>query len=329
MILLEDMNELHKIDNTILSKFVSSSSRAGRPNDLSNLNNYFGISNNSKIYVDTLKRTENGRSIHTWKYVTEVILQKPEVAGVIVRSNKRQLLCILKRNGHYTLYGSDYAEELPAYRDTGLSSYGTDTSSLISVRNKMAALVKGFIEAHPKAKKNWDIMIIMKDNTIQDLQRKRIETKKDVELKPNEKGYSEYIKNLKDNLAVRLEKYVNDKMKNVQTLDELRDYINADSGIFVKKIKILGLIYELDDMSSNISRSNQQFDAVARYRIKQPVGVVGAPDYYYYLSEARRLRIRYALTGRQMKLTDIDFDGYSFEDGIDYIARRLKELKDR
>ena len=325
MLLFEDYNELHKINRVILDKLISTTSRSDK-SKLKYMNSYYGISNNSKIYIDTLKRTEGGKSIHTWKHATEVILSNDDVAGIVLRSNKRQLLGIFKRGSTYKLIPSQYAIDLNSFNNLNLSTTTSETSSLISVRNKMAGVVKAFIEEHPNAKKNWDIMIVMKDKNIDDLTTKREAQKANVEVKPNEKGYIEYIGKLKDNLQQRLEFYVNNKMKNVKTVDELKQIIDSDPGIFVKKIKVAGLIYELSDMSSDISRSQQRFGAVATYKIQQPKGV-STPDYYYTFYETRNLVIRFDLEGRQFKLSKISFypSDKTFEQGMVYIAEIKKE----
>ena len=180
MLLFENLNELHKIDRSILNQLISYTSSKSK---LAALYSYFNMSQNSKIYIDTLKRSELGKSIHTWKYATEAVLEKDDVAGIILRSNKRQLLGIFKRGSVYKLFPSETAVDLSNFSNANMSRYNSETSSLISVRNKMAALVKAFLEDHPNAKKNWDIMIVMKDNTIDKTKEDRANAIQGMEIK--------------------------------------------------------------------------------------------------------------------------------------------------
>lgn len=325
MLLFENLNELHKIDRSILNQLISYTSSKSK---LAALYSYFNMSQNSKIYIDTLKRSENGKSIHTWKYATEAVLEKDDVAGIILRSNKRQLLGIFKRGSVYKLFPSETAVDLSNFSNANMSRYNSETSSLISVRNKMAALVKAFLEDHPNAKKNWDIMIVMKDNTIDKTKEDRANAIQGMEIKPKQKEqYKQYIQGLKDNLSKRLEIYVNSKLKNITQLSELQDVMNNNPNIFVKKIKIAGLIYVLDDMSASISRGRESFEAVATYKIQNPPSSPST-DYYYTFYEVKTLTIRFVLQGKQMKLGSIYFgrdEENTFEKGMQYIINKKEE----
>ena len=332
MILLENLKELHKIDMSILSKFMDDASyRSAKRNEkIKQILDYYKITADSKIYVEPLKAPAgSGEKRHTWKYATEQVLMNDDVAGIILRSNKRQLMGIFKRNGYYYYAFADMAENLnnsSEYYENSVSN----TGSLISIRNKMSKVVKSFIETYPNAKKNWDIIVINKDESFSEKRTSRFNTRKGMEYKPQDKeNYENYIKILKDNLATRLVQYVNSKIPDTATEEQLKDIITNAPNIFVKKLKIVGFIYELVDTSADISRGNERFNIICTYDPKvAPNGERYSYSRYSY-SGARRLTITYNTIGKEIKLGDIKFDGVDFVEGITNLLNERDRLNNQ
>ena len=330
MILLEDLHELHKLDMNILAKFFGEAAyrSANMKDKMKEMFRSFDVGNNSKIYVEPLKNEAGAaEKKHTWKYATEHLLTRDDVAGLFLRSNRRQLFGVLKKGGDYYYAFSDVVEDLQGSGDFYERSVYR-TGSLLSIRNKMSKTVKAFLETYPNAKKNWDVIVILKDTTIQQRRNDRFQARQNMEYKPQDKqNYENYIKILKDNLSVRLTKYVNSKVPNNITQEELSNLLTNAPNIFVKKIKLAGFIYELTDTSSDISRSREKFEVICTYT--PTVDPYGNPYNYNRYSDAlRRLEIIYQIVGKEVTTKSISFrDGFGFEDGISRLLDKADELK--
>lgn len=330
MILLEDLKELHKIDMSILKKFMIDAAYTSAPMNekVKKVLDYYKITSDSKIYVEPLKAPGgSGEKRHTWKYATEQILMNDDVAGIVLRSNKRQLMGIFKKNGYFYYAFSDMVYNLENSSDYYESSVSS-TGSLTSVRNKMAKVVKSFLETYPNAKKNWDIIVINKDTSFDEKRTSRFNARKGMEYKPQDKeNYENYIKNLKSNLADRLVAYINKKIPDTSTQEQLDALFKGASDIFVKKIKIVGFIYELVDTSSDISRSNKRFNVICTYRpTLDPYNKAYSYSRYSY-NNARQLVVTYKTVGKSIEVSDIRFDGVDFEEGIKNLLDERDRLK--
>ena len=329
MILLEDLNELNKINRSILKSIAFSYN--DKPMDIDKIMSRYGISNNSKVYINTLKDKVDGKSIHTWKHVTDVILADANVAGVILRSNKRQLLGIFKNknNSRYILYPSEILRDIPKFYDTIGISDGQETSSDVSVRNKMAGVVKLFIETYPNAKKNWDILVISKDTSAEEKRAPRATSREGREVKPSEKYYSDYIESLKKNLKLRLEKYINSKIPNIENKEVLKQFLAEKNTLWVRKLKIFNTVYVLEDVDrydTSVERGTMKVKA--EYRISFPGK--GKYEYPYAYSDVSNFFIIYELNGLSLEISGMNFGSrVSFEEGCEKILNAIKEEKNR
>lgn len=330
MILQETLENINKIDSSILKALIPSYNR-GDKNSLGETLRLYNISPKSKIYVDTLKRNEDGKSVHTWKYVTESILENDKVEGIILRSNKRQLLGIFKTEsarysrGKYKLIKSKFFEAI----DDGSSGVDSEinTNSDINVRNKMASSVKYFIEKFPNAKKNWDIIIIYKDTTEFGKKEQREKNRAGMEYKPKDKSYQYYIDNLKANLKLRLQKYVNSKVPNFNSIEEIKELIQNKQSINPLKIKICGFVFEKYMLSSDKEySSNDSYSLLINsiYELKIP----GVPSHSipYELNKVSRLYIYFKIDGLTLKVSDISFRDAKFEEGCEVLLKNQKVL---
>ncbi len=334
MILQEELKQLHKLDMSILKKFMDDASYRSAPmkNKVSEILSKYKISAESNIIVEPLKNQAGSEERrHTWKYVTDSILSNDKVAGIILRSNKRQLMGILKRYSDYYYAFADIVDTFKDEEGNALYVYEggvNGTGSLTAIRNKMSKVVKGFLSTYPNAKKNWDIVIIEKDESIEGKRQSRIDARRDMEYKPHDKeDYENYISRLKSNLATRLEKYINSKLPDNISEEQLNNLISNSQSIFVKKIKIAGWIYELISTDSDISRSAERFNIECMYApTKDPFGK--SYSFSRYGDSLRRLKIVYETVGKTIKVKEIYFyDGFGFQDGIDRLNRKREELQ--
>lgn len=332
MLLFEDLQDLHKIDMNLLQKFFTEASytRANLKEKMESLYRTFGIGNNSKIYIEPLKNQVvdgNLERRHTWKYATENVLDKEDVAGFIVRSNKRQLFAVFKRSGDYYYAYNDLVEDLNGANDFFEKSVYR-TGAITSIRNKMSKVVKAFIETYPNAKKNWDLLVIEKDKNVEQKRTDRFAARKNMEYKPHDKEYGDYIRTLKNNLSIRLEKFINDKLPNNITPEQLKELVTNASNIFVKKIKIAGFVYSLTDTSSDISRSIEKLDIICTYTPSiDPFG--NAYNYSRYGNDnIDKLRIVYETVGKEIRVKELYFpNSGDFEIGIANILDTIDKIK--
>lgn len=334
MILQEELKQLHKLDMSILKKFMDDAAYRSAPmkNKVLEILTKYKISSDSKIFIEPLKNQAGSEERrHTWKYVTDNILANDKVSGIILRSNKRQLMGILKRYNDYYYAFADIVDTFKDENGDYIYVYegGVNaTGSLISIRNKMSKVVKGFLSTFPNAKKNWDIVIIEKDETIEGKRQNRIDARRDMEYKPQDKNdYENYISRLKSNLATRLEQYINSKLPDNFTDEQLNNLFTNSTSIFVKKIKIAGWIYELTSTDSDISRSAERFNIECMYTpTKDPFGK--SYSFSRYGDSLRRLKIVYETVGKTIKVKEIYFyDGFGFEDGIQRLINKRDELQ--
>lgn len=219
---------------------------------------YKAISPNSEIYVDKLKK-EEGSDVakHTWKYLTDVLLEDRNIAFIVIRSNKRQLLMITHNSSvsgrsDYVMKWSTIGSELEYVKST-ISSNMFITSSDVTVRNKICKTVEAFIKENPNAKKNWDVIIVKTNEEKVDKYLKRHKSREGMELKPNHTEYNKYINELKSKLKERLVAYSESKLKDILSSGDMNDVLNNRTIFALPKLKIFNNIWKLYNSYSNIT----------------------------------------------------------------------------
>lgn len=288
------------------------------------------ISPESDVYVDKL-RGEKGT--HTWANVTDNIVMQPDVAFVVVRSNKRQLLLISHNekitndNGKYLLVWSDIAMSVDSISELTNDRDMIITSSNINVQSKMWKTVENYINA-TNGRKNWDIIVVKIDKNLEPKREERKKAKQGVEIKPSDKNnYSNYINRLKDNLTLRLKQFSESKLFNIQSEEDFRNLVsNEDAGLFPKKIKIANIVYKYYSLNNTRTVSNDSGNNIVRIQVIYVINDYRSDLTNLVKSIVYTLEIRAA---HDVKITDVyfsssDYSGsksLSFEDG-------LKELID-
>lgn len=291
MLLNESFGNLDKLDKSFFD---------GKISIKGTLNN---ISPNSEVYVDKLRPIEGSEeSRHTWKYLTDVLLQDKDVAFVIVRSNKRQLLLLsanrrvvpsVGTDGFY-LKWSDLGYNLKSEQyDVAANNPNSEmtTSNGVSVRNKICKTVETFINSNANARKNWDVIVVKADYNISNIQDERQKSRENMEVKPSNASYSQYVKyisNLKNDLATRLVAYSESKLKNITSENDLKDVLNKRTSFFVPKIKIFNTIWQLYDTNTMINSDNN-ITGYAAYRNPNYGNTTYEDRQYDYLHLAFRI----------------------------------------
>lgn len=257
MLLNESFGNLDKLDKSFFDGRIS----------LKGKTDY--ISPESEVYVDKLRPIEGSdQSRHTWKYLTDVLLQDKEVAFIIVRSNKRQLLLLsanrdvvsgIAFDGFY-LKWSDLGYNLKSEQyDVAANNPNSEliTSNGVSVRNKICKTVETFINANPNAKKNWDVIVVKVDRNKKTKHNDRVTARTGMEIKPNNsEEYINYIRSLKRNLENRLVAYSESKLKNITSENDLNAVLEKRTSFFVPKIKLFNTIWKIYDTSTSITDDN-------------------------------------------------------------------------
>lgn len=269
---------------------------------------YKFITPESEIYVDKLKKEEDSEvSRHTWKYLTDVLLQDASVAFIIIRSNKRQLLLVAHNysvtgTSDYILRWSDLAQSLDYVKENSSGGRYT-TSSDVSVRNKICKTVEAFINANPNAKKNWDIIVVKTSSNKINKAVDRKKSREGMEIKPNSKDYNDYIKSLKQKLSTRLVAYSESKLKNILSTNDLNKVLNDRVQFVLPKIKIFDTIWKLDNKSANVT-SDGKLQCFMTYICPFPLYGTAQIDLSY-------IHICMESQGTNMVLTDMFTSRYS------------------
>lgn len=221
---------------------------------------YKRVSPNSEVYVDKLKK-EEGSDVakHTWKYLTEVLLEDNSIAFIVIRSNKRQLLMVSHNSsvtgrGDYILRWSDIGKELSYVKENVNDASYFATSSDVTVRNKICKTVESFIQDHPNAKKNWDVIIVKTNDEKVDKYLERRHSRENMELKPNDNDYQQYIKGFQTRLKERLVAYSESKLKNILTTGDMDAVLQDRVKFAPEKLKIMQNIWTLYNSNANINR---------------------------------------------------------------------------
>lgn len=268
----------------------------------------------SEVYVDKLKKEEGSEvSRHTWRYLTDELLEDKSIAFIIIRSNKRQLLWVCHNSAvnnlsDYVLRWSDLAQRLD-YVQENSSNGRYSTSSDVSVRNKICKTVEAFINANPNAKKNWDIIVVKTSSNKINKAVDRRKSREGMELKPNHKEYGEYIRSLKQSLSHRLIAYSESKLKNVLSTNDLNAVLDERVQFVLPKIKIYDTIWNLYTKSANVT-SDGKLQCFMTYSC--PYSLYGTA--YSHLSY---IHIKMESQGTKMVVTDMcasRFSNYTMSD---------------
>ena len=318
MELFESYGNLNKIHKSLLNTIL--------------FNSRTKITPDSEVYVDKLKSDDPNVRKHTWKYLTDVLLEDPSIYSIIIRSNKRQLLMIKKQSGgDYMLHWSDIGADLPYVQSELNGSTTYNTHNDVAVRNKISKTVESFINSNPNAKKNWDVLIIKVDDKKEEKQKGRKESRFGMEYKPQNgtNAYINYINDLKSNLTQRLIKYSESKLLNIQNNEDMVKFINNRNKFVPQKIKILNNIWLLEDSSSNIYKGD--LEIIITY--KNPFYEMHNDGKY---GDTKYLKVALLSNGRQVELKKIGFTHYnsynthdmiSFDEGIEKIIEYINSKK--
>ena len=191
-------------------------------------------------------------------------LSEDDVAAIVIRAHKRQLLFVTKderigrvMNGYYNynyyVVMSDYA-----YTNCNSHDYRKQTSynTEAPAKTQISRTVKDFYErvAPEGTKKSWDALIIYRDEQVNDLRQKRAEMNKNRVYVPSDgRKYSDFIDNLESAFQERAVKYIDAHRPNIQNAEELKQLMMKVSKL--DKIKYKGNIYTYTD--SRVSLTNR------------------------------------------------------------------------
>lgn len=320
MELFESFGNLDKIDKSFF------------PNNI--MKDMKFITPDSEVYVDKLKKEEGSEvSRHTWKYLTDVLLEDKSIAFIIIRSNRRQLLMVCHNNAvsnysDYVLRWSDLAQTLDYVKENSNNGRYT-TSSDVSVRNKICKTVEAFINANPNAKKNWDVIIVKtnSDKITKTVDRRK--SREGMEIKPNSREYQEYMRSLKQDLGHRLVAYSESKLKNVLSTNDLNKVLDDRVQFVLPKIKIFDTIWKLDGKSANVT-SEGKLQCFMSYHC--PFSLYGTPyvslSYVHICMESSgtSMRLKDMYASRYSNYTLMDDDKMSFEEFLINYKKYLDTL---
>lgn len=307
-----------------------------------------GLSPNSHVEIDTLKGKPEEHK-HTWANVVNNILTDKSIAFIVVRSNKRQLM-LMSRDQDYVnssdkclIIWSNYALSIPAINEVADGNEYIVTASLNNAQSKMCKTVVAYVD-HIKGKKNWDIIKVYKDETLGVLKQDREESRKGMEIKPNgtfmtnarikhgsvkdkqQRDYRNYIDSLHDNLKERLKAFIEKRLVNVNSKEDLQQNLKDNNTLAPKKIKIAGLIYNYDGISSTNLDPKRNLTIGLQYDISDGRGLQN-PNIRYLMIKLLIQGVNNASIGEMFfKPAEYSNSGWiSFEEGVQYIKDNLNK----
>ena len=250
--LFEDLKNLNMIDRSFFMD-------GGRMEKLKQIT----MTPNSRIEVSKILP-------HKFTTVMEK-LSEDDVAAIVIRAHKRQLLFVTKdarigkvMNGYYNynyyVVMSDYAYtncNSHDYRKT--TSYNTEAPA----KTQISRTVKDFYDrvAPEGTKKSWDALIIYRDEQVNDLRQKRAEMNKNRVYVPSDgRKYSDFIDNLESAFQERAVKYIDAHRPNIQNAEELKQLMMKVSKL--DKIKYKGNIYTYSDSQASLTN---RYSSYVRY----------------------------------------------------------------
>lgn len=264
MILNENYGNLNILDKSFLYYITyDDNSNVWNPKKIyknMNLKNSM-ISPESKVEVDPVRP-------HSMKHLIE-ILDKPDVAFIVFRINRKQL-CLISSNNN--LYDREFSGKIivkPSILYTNLlQSDSTSDAIPRSFDNDLS--LKKFLSKiyneYPKyfganTKPVWDIIVVYKDFNVAQKWKERDEAKKGYIPTPKEKeAYTDFILDYKNTWKQKCINYVNEHMKDNQNSNEIKQELLSKTSI--KKFKFKGDFYNLN----NCPRVN--FDSDDSYYLK-------------------------------------------------------------
>ena len=238
MILEEDFKNLNMIDRSLISNLKLKTS-----------NNF---SPDCEVIVDKVKPIER----HSFNTIIEIV-KEPDVAAVVFRAARRQLLLIGYKVGEdfnrsnynnffvkFSDYAMDRIDDVKRYPDEQTVDSEAVVKTMIST-----AFLGFFKDADQSVKKVWDLLIIKKSD-VSPLRQGRKESQKDIAVLPKDKEkYAEYLKKMKNNLEARLERYIDSKRPELKSKEDILKLFTTSKAM--NKIRVNDKLYKLTKRTSN------------------------------------------------------------------------------
>lgn len=234
--LFEDFKNLNIIDRSFFE--------LGRRYYKVNMGNNMPITPESKIVVSKVEP-------HKFSTILELLNNNDDIAGVVVRAHNRQLIFVTADRNTIRSMGGGYSNYFAILSYNAYKNYndhGYDrvirTDAEAPIKTAISRTVKSFYDkAAPTVKKKWDILIIYKDENVEDKRNQRSERQQGRVLTPKDEGYDTYIDNLNTAFQKRAEEYIDSIRPNTTNVNELKEYLL--SRLKINKIKFKGKTYVL------------------------------------------------------------------------------------
>lgn len=249
-ILLEDLGNLNRIDKSLV---LFNDQRSKQLMYLGAT----GITENSRVEVDRI-------TPHNFTTLMTKLDEDNSIGAIVVRAHGRQLCLVSKlqlyaqHNYQYFLKFSNYAIDKLDMR--GYYSYSgfLKNDRMAPIKTAISRCVKAFYDnvAPEGTRKNWDTVIIYKDETVQGTLDKRRKQKQGIIPTPHDENYGDFINNLKNSFNQKCQEYLDKVRVNSTNAEEIVNYLmNRKS---VEKFKFNGCNYEKYD--SDYARVGQTFN---------------------------------------------------------------------
>lgn len=229
MILQEDFKNLNVIDRSLINGIE--------------INRSDDISPDSEVVIDKVAPKER----HNFNTVLDMLENDDDVGYIVFRASRRQLMIIgymnkkdnSTNNGFYVGF-SDYAYDI--IDELGRYQQKQTITDRMTVKTMMSTAFLGFYADDETAKKVWDILVIKKDSK-RGLRDDRTKSREGVVPLPKEKGYDTYIQQIKNELDIRLDAYIDSKRPKIQSKEDVMKLFTTEKAL--KKIRIDDSLYKL------------------------------------------------------------------------------------
>jgi len=239
-LLLEDLGNLNRIDKSLL--LYNDRNGEGHPMNLGAT----GITEKSRIEVNRI-------TPHNFTTLMGMLDDDDSIGAIVVRAHGRQLCLVTKLHLYsrqsyvYFLKFSDYAMQRVKMTDYYTYSGFLKNDRPAPIKTAISRCVKGFYDniAPEGTRKNWDTVIIYKDETVDNTRNKRAESQKGMIKNPGENGYEEFEAELKNQFKERCRDYLDKVRPDTTNKQQIIDYLMNRANI--DKFKFNGYTYNLED----------------------------------------------------------------------------------
>ena len=222
MILTENYGNLNRLDSSFFY------TNENKPIEL-DMKRTTKISPNSEVIIDKNFRPHSASGIVN-------SLDDENNAAIILRIFNRQLLLITREDIYYSSWDSNkYALALTPYLMNLIPDLSYHRVTYANNKKYVESFIKKIFEAYGNKfgkKVKWDVIIVKSDEKAKkEIIDKRASDIENVEVKPNESKYKDFIEGLKKKWQEKCKKYIETHLPNTTNIQEIKNFLLNHSAV--------------------------------------------------------------------------------------------------